>query len=133
MTPLRIVLGWLVLLVVAVANGALRQGGYGRLVSDRAAHQISSVTAVVAIGAAVYLLTRAWPLASAGQAWRVGAAWVVLTLLFETGMGVAAGQPWSSILGAYAVWNGELWALVVAFILVSPRLALAVHSAATRA
>lgn len=129
----RALLAWLVLLAVGFANGTLRQLGYGRLLPDAAARQLSTAAAIVLLGAAVWLLTRAWPLRSAGQAWRVGAVWVVLTFLFETGLGVAEGQPWSEILGAYALWRGQLWALVPAFLLVAPRLALAGHSAASRA
>jgi hypothetical protein len=128
MTPTRILLAWLVLLVVGFTNGAVRQYGYARFLSEDAAHQLSALPAVVAIGVAVLLLTRAWPLTSPAQAWRVGAAWLLLTVLFETAMGIVAGHPWSRILGDYAIWEGRLWPLVLAFILVAPRLALAVHA-----
>lgn len=133
MTTSRLLLSWLVLLAVGFSNGVARQAGYARFFTDRTAHQISTATAIVALGLAIFLLTRAWPLASPGHAWRVGAAWGALTFLFETGMGVAAGHPWSRIFGDYAVWEGRLWPLVLAFILVAPRLALAAHSAGTRA
>jgi hypothetical protein len=127
-TPTRSLLAWLVLLVIGFSNGVLRQLGYARFFPERTANQISGATAVVAIGIAVFLLTRAWPLSLPRQAWRVGAVWGVLTFLFETGMGLAGGHPWSEIFGAYAIWEGQLWPLVVAFIIVSPRLALAAHS-----
>jgi hypothetical protein len=133
MTPTRTLLAWLVLLVIGFTNGVLRQVGYARFFSDQTAHHISALTAVAAIGVAVLLLTRAWPLSSAAQAWRVGAAWLVLTFLFETGMGVAAGHPWPEIFGDYAIWEGKLWPLLLAFIFAAPRLALAVHSARGRA
>lgn len=133
MTSSRMLLSWLVLLVVGFSNGVVRQAGYARFFTDRAAHQLSCATAILALGIAVLLLTRAWPLASPAQAWRTGAIWCGLTFLFETGMGVVAGHPWSRIFGDYAVWEGRLWPLVLAFVLVSPRLALAVHSAGTRA
>jgi hypothetical protein len=129
MTASRVLLSWLVLLVLGFSNGALRQAGYARFFSERTANQISGVTLIAAIAVAVFLLTRAWPLSSPGQAWRAGAAWLVLTFLFETGMGIVAGEPWSRIFGAYAIWEGQLWPLVLAFILGSPRLALALHAA----
>ncbi len=131
-TASRVLLAWLVLLVVGFSNGVLRQAGYARFFSDLAAHQISTATGVALEGVAVWLLTRAWPLASPAQAWRVGAAWLVLTFLFETGMGVVAGHPWSRIFGDYALWEGRLWPLFLAFLLAAPRLAYAAHSAATR-
>jgi hypothetical protein len=133
MTPTRIVLAWLVLLVIGFANGVVRQVGYGRFFSDQTAHHISAATAIAAIGIAVFLLTRAWPLSSPEQAWRVGAVWLVLTFVFETGMGLVAGHPWSQIFGDYAIWEGRLWPLVLAFILAAPRLALEAHSARTHA
>lgn len=133
MTPVRALLGWLVLLVVGFSNGTLRQLGYARFFTDRTAHQISCATGIAAFGVAVFFLVRAWPLSSPGQAWRVGALWFALTFLFETGMGVVAGHPWSRIFGDYAVWEGRLWPLVLLFVLVAPRLALALHSAGTRA
>ncbi len=136
MTPGRILAGWLVLLVVGFSNGVLRQAGYARWFSELGAHQISCATGVVALGIAIHLLVRAWPLASSAQAWRVGLVWFGITFLFETGMGVAAGHPWSRILGDYAIWNGRLWSLVLLFVLVAPRLAFALQgapSAGTRA
>lgn len=136
MTIARVLAGWLVLLGVGFSNGVLRQVGYARFFSDLAAHQISSATGIVALGIAIHLLVRAWPLASPGQAWRVGIVWTGLTLLFETGMGIVAGHPWSRILGDYAIWEGRLWPLVLLFVLVAPRLAFALQgapSAGTRA
>ena len=132
MTPARALLSWLVLLAVGFTNGVVRQVGYARWTSEEAAHQLSSVTAIAAIGAAVWFLTGAWPLSSAGQAWRVGAAWLVLTVLFETAMGAAAGHPWPVILGDYAIWRGRLWPLILAAVLLAPRIALAMRSAGAR-
>lgn len=132
MTPTRALLAWLVLLVVGFTNGTVRQLGYARFFSERTAQQISGATFVVLVGIAVLLLTRRWPLPSPGQAWRVGVAWLALTFAFETGMGVVAGHPWSRIFEAYALWEGQLWPLLLLFVLVSPRLAYAAHSAGTR-
>jgi hypothetical protein len=133
MTRTHTLLAWLVLLVVGFSNGTLRQLGYARFFSDRTAHRISVATGIVAIGFVVLLLTRRWELTSPRQAWCTGAVWLALTFLFETGMGLASGHPWSQIFGAYALWEGELWPLVLAFILISPRLALAVHVGRARA
>jgi hypothetical protein len=119
------VLAWLVLAAVGFSNGALRQVSFARVLPARTANQLSVVTAIVFLGIAVWLLTRAWPLASAAQAWRVGALWLVLSFLFETGMGVAARRPWTEIFGDYRIWEGRLWPVVLLFLLVAPRLALA--------
>lgn len=128
MTPLRAILAWLVLAVVGFSNGALRQTTFARVLPEHTANQLSVATAIVLLGATTWLLTRAWPLASAAQAWRVGALWLALAFLFETGMGVAARRPWSDIFQDYRVWEGRLWPLVLLFLLVAPRLALWVQS-----
>lgn len=133
MTPPRMLLSWLVLLVVGFSNGVVRQLGLTRILSERTANQVAVGTAIGAMAVAIWLLTRSWPLASPGQAWRVGALWCALTVAFETGMGLVAGHPWSRILGDYAIWEGRLWPLVLLFVLVAPRLALALQSAGTRA
>ncbi|MDX1507286.1 MAG: hypothetical protein R3358_03325, partial [Woeseiaceae bacterium] len=57
---------WLLLAAVAIANGILRQATYGKSVSDIAAHQISTVTAILASGVVVWLVHRYWPIESAG-------------------------------------------------------------------
>lgn len=133
MTPSRMLLSWLVLLVIGFSNGVVRQLCWTRLLPERTANQLAVGIGIVAMGVAIGFLTRAWPLASAGQAWRVGALWLVLTFAFETGMGLVAGHPWSRIFGDYAIWEGRLWPLVLLFILVAPRLAFALQSAGTRA
>jgi hypothetical protein len=130
MTPARMLLAWLVLLAIGFTNGVVRQLGWARLLPERTANQVAVGTGIAALGVAIWALTRAWPLASPAQAWRAGALWCGLTFLFETGMGIAAGHPWSRIFADYRIWEGRLWPLVLLFVLVAPRLALALHSGA---
>lgn len=63
----RHALCWILLAVVAIINGVLRENTYGKSVSELAAHQVSTVTAIVFTGIVVWLLQRAWPLESAHQ------------------------------------------------------------------
>jgi hypothetical protein len=132
MTLSRALLSWLVLLAVGFSNGALRQATWARVLPERTANQLSVATAIVFLGIAVWLLTRAWPLASAGRAWAVGALWCALTFLFESALGRATGRSWPAILEDYRLWRGRLWPLVLLFILVAPRLARALRDARAR-
>ncbi len=127
MSPSRALAAWFALLVVAVANGALRQLVLVRGVGELAAHQLSCATGIVLLGAAAYLLTRRWRITAPGEAWAVGTLWLVLTTAFETAMGVARGVSWRRILADYAVWNGRLWPFVLLWILVLPRLVFALE------
>ena len=68
----KYLLVWFLLAAVATANGVIRQITYGRSLSDLAAHQISTVTAVLASGTLVWCVNRAWPIESSSQAFLIG-------------------------------------------------------------
>ena len=53
---LRYAAAWLLLMIAAVANGAVRELVYRSAVGELAAHQISTVTAILLFGAIVWLL-----------------------------------------------------------------------------
>ena len=112
---------WLVLAAVAIANGMIRQSTYGKYVSELSAHQISTVTAILATGAVVWFISRIWPIESAAQAWSIGLIWFLATILFEFGFGhYVAGHPWHRLLADYNVLNGRVWALFLVWIMIMP-------------
>ena len=118
-------LAWLGLMVIGVTNGVIREFSYRRWVGELAAHQISTVTAILFFGLAVWLLERRWPLASNGQALAIGLIWLGLTLAFEfLFMHYARGIAWSRLLHDYNVLEGRVWAFVLLWVLVAP---LVVH------
>ena len=120
---IRYTLLWLLLAVIAIANGILRQSTYGKLVSDLTAHQLSTVTAIIFTGALVFWLNRRWPIESASQAWLIGAVWLVMTVAFEFGFGhFIAGHTWSSLFADYNLLNGRVWSLFLVWILTLPYL-----------
>lgn len=47
---------------------------------------------------------------------RIGLLWLILTVLFETALGLVLGQTIPEIMKAYDVTTGNLWLLVVLFI-----------------
>jgi hypothetical protein len=118
-TPLRALLSWLVLLVVAFANGTLRVLAYPKSLSDFAARQVAAGVGAVLLGATIWLLLRRWPLRSARSGWATGALWVALTVLFEAGMVLRRGS-WSDVAAQYALWEGSLWPLLLLWVLAAP-------------
>lgn len=68
----KYILVWFLLALIAMTNGAIRQAIYGKIVSELAAHQISTVTAILATGVVVWFVHRNWPIESASQAWSIG-------------------------------------------------------------
>ena len=84
MFSLKVVGIWAVRLLIAVANGGARRALLARRVSERTAHQISSVT----LSLLILLVTVAFVPAFGVRAGRalsgVGALWLVLTALLRS-------------------------------------------------
>lgn len=114
---------WLVVPVLAVINGGVRDLTYGRALGRTVAHSISVVPLVVAIVSLAALLERRWPLADRRSGVRVGAVWLGLTLAFEFGLGAALHVPLGDMLAAYDVTRGHLWPLVPIAMALAPELA----------
>jgi hypothetical protein len=112
---------WLILAVVAIANGTLRQFTYGRHMPELAAHQLSTLTGILLTGGAVWLLDRSWPIGSAKDAWIIGSCWLLMTIAFEFGFGhYLAGHSWSRLFADYNILEGRAWSLFLVWIAVLP-------------
>ena len=64
----RYALAWIPMLFIAVANGALRQLVFAKVMSEPHAHQLSTLTGSVFIGAFIWYVVRKWPPSSSKQA-----------------------------------------------------------------
>jgi hypothetical protein len=116
-------LSWFLLAAVAILNGAIRQGTYVKIMSDLSAHQVSTLTGIIATGAVGWMLSRRWPLATPSQAWIVGCGWLLFTIAFEFGFGhYVAGHSWQRLLGDYNVLDGRVWSLFLLWLVVMPYL-----------
>jgi len=129
MSPRRAwLLGWLGGPLIGIANGTLRELGYKDRVGERAAHQISTGSAIALFAGYFELLARLRPLTSTREALQVGAAWLALTIAFEFGFGRGvAHTSWDELLADYDVRKGRLWPLVLAWIALGPALLRAAH------
>ena len=120
---------WLILAVVAIINGVLRQATYGHHIPELAAHQVSTVTGILLTGAVVWILSRFWPIGSAKEAWVIGACWLLMTVAFEFGFGhYVAGHSWSRLFADYNLADGRVWSLFLAWIAVLPYLSWRIGS-----
>ncbi len=109
------VVAWIVLLVLALTNGVLRNKFYEHRLGDLAAHYISVVTLVLLVSIVSYfmVLVSVPPLTSFGS-FGVGCVWVVLSVLFEFGGGhYFAGMKWRQLLADYDISRGRLLGLVL--------------------
>ena len=115
---------WILLLGVAIANGALREMLLTPRLGDRAAHVLSTLMLSAAI-LAIAWLTIGWigP-AGPGDALLAGGLWAALTLAFEFLAGhYLFRNPWSKLLADYNVRRGRIWPLVLVTSLLAPWLA----------
>lgn len=119
----KYLLAWIPMVFIAIANGVLRQAGYGHYMSELHAHQLSSLIAALLFGVYIRVLLRRWPAASARQALAIGLAWLVLTVAFEFLFGhYVAGHSWSRLFHDYNLLAGRVWLLVLAWISLAPYL-----------
>ena len=117
----RYSIAWLGLVLIGILNGAIRTFVYGPIMSELAAHQISSVTGIILIGLATWLLSLKWKIQSERQAIAVGSIWLVLTIIFEFIFGhYVMGHPWSRLLYDYNLLEGRIWSLVLFFTTIAP-------------
>lgn len=122
MTLKRALLAWLLLSVVAFANGTARALLLAPYLPELRAHQLSTVLGIVLLGAAIWFLTGRWRFTSSAHAWGIGLLWCLLTVAFEFSFGRAMGYRWERLLADYALWEGRLWSLVPLWVLVAPPL-----------
>lgn len=117
----KYLLVWILLALVAIANGILRQGTYGKFVPELAAHQVSTVTAILLTGTAIWVANRVWPIESASQAMIIGACWLLMTIAFEFGFGhYVAGHPWARLFADYNLLAGRVWLFFLVWIAIAP-------------
>jgi hypothetical protein len=119
----KYVLAWFPMVAIAIANGVLRESSYGKRLSELAAHQVSTLTAVILFGVYVWSVVRIWRPASAAQAIAVGLLWLAMTIAFEFLFGhYIAGHSWQRLLLDYNLLAGRIWLLVLVWIAVAPYL-----------
>lgn len=109
------------MLVLAVANGALRQLTFGKHMSELHAHQLSTAIGSVILGSFIWFVIQFWPPASSSQAVYIGLIWVLLTVVFEFAMGrFIMHRPWRQLFHDYDLAAGRVWTLLLIWIGLAP-------------
>ena len=112
---------WLILLVAAFVNGAIRE----MLIVPRVGEQVGHIMGVVVFSAAIFGITYAFVKAigqlPSGTLFLIGLFWLVLCLLFEFGFfHDVVHEPWSKLLADYNIFKGRLLIVVWLTTLFSP-------------
>jgi hypothetical protein len=119
---LRFTLVWVSMAVAMSANGVFRELILKRVTTSTVANVLSAGLGILLIA----LITRVGfrplgPGESLANLAALSLALVLLTVVFETVLGrVVDHKSWSELAAHYALWRGELWPIVLAFLAVTP-------------
>lgn len=115
------VVAWFPMVIIAIANGALRQFAYREYLGELRAHQLSTVIGVLLFGIYIWFLIHRWKVTSTAEARRIGLLWLAMTVLFEFIFGhFVMGHPWSTLLHDYNIVEGRLWIIVLCWVTIAP-------------
>lgn len=115
---------WLLIVVVAVINGGIRQALISPRTGDTVGHAISTIMLCAAILLLCWVTIEWMRPATRREVWWIGALWVTLTLAFEFLAGhYVFGTPWRQLLADYNVFRGRIWVLVLITTAIGPWLA----------
>ena len=118
---LKYAIAWIPMVFIAMANGAVRQLGYGKLLNELPAHQLSCLTGIALFFIYTWCLSLYWPLESSKQALTIGLLWLALTVAFEfLFMHYGAKVSWDKLFHDYNVLAGRLWVVVLISVFLLP-------------
>ena len=125
---LRATFIWAGLLLLAVANGRIRETFLVPKLGFGMARAVSTVMLSAMILLFGWALTPWIRPATLQDAWLIGVLWVVLTLAFEfLGGHFLFGKPWTELFADYNLFAGRIWVLVLVITFMTPALAFTVR------
>lgn len=113
---------WLAILVLAVANGALREAVLIPKLGSAPGLVLSGTLLSVLVLAVAYFAVP-WLRAHGHELILIGLGWLAVTLVSEFSFGLLRGRPLGEILGAYAFKGGDIWPVVLLVVAAAPWLA----------
>ena len=121
---------WLLLAIIAILAGALRETFLRPALGEVWAHRLGTVLVCILFLLVIErFVTRLAPPASPAELWVIGALWLVLTVVFEFVFGhFAMGHSWEALVSAYDPRTGQLWWLVLLTLLLAPPLLGRAHA-----
>lgn len=112
---------WICFIPVAILNGGLREYVLVRLVGEETALPVSGILLSIFIFLETWLvLPRLAKGCSLKDCLIMGICWALLTVAFESVVGIAGGSTVTEVLTAYNPFTGNLWVLVLAMMMLSP-------------
>ena len=116
------ILLWLSMFPLAILNGALRDKVIAPLIGMGYAKPLSGLTLCLLIFIVSLIFISKLGKGSRKDYVLMGLLWLLLTIIFETAMGLSLGNSYEEIVSAYNITTGDLWLLVVLFVGILPYL-----------
>jgi hypothetical protein len=115
---------WLLILGLAVANGALREAVLIPSMGRTGGLVLSGLLLSLLVALVAYAFVRAKNGLTVSQGLLVGIFWLCLTLVFEFGFGrYVQHKPWDDLIEAYTFKDGNIWPVVLLVTLLAPSVA----------
>lgn len=112
---------WLLMPIIGIINGTIRQYAYSNALGELRAHQVSTVTGIFLFGLYIWALTLFWKIRSSAEAIAIGLIWLTLTIAFEFLFGhYVMKHSWSRLFHDYNLFEGRLWVLVLLWVTLAP-------------
>lgn len=111
---------WVLLLVLAILNGVLREAVLDPRLGGMPGLVISGLLLCSFILGVAYLFGPRLGVLGSKQLWLLGASWLLLTLASEFSLGLLRSKTVMEILDVYAFKGGNLWPLVLMTTLAAP-------------
>lgn len=114
---------WVVILVLAIANGVVRESLLTPAFGTPAALVLSGVLLSAFIIGVAHLSLPWLHIDHSVHLWLVGLGWLALTLIFEFSFGLWQGKSWPELLEAYTFKDGNIWLVVLVVTALAPYIA----------
>ncbi len=111
---------WILIMAVETVHGIVRRLFLEPLTGDIRARQIGVLIGTLLIYSVTYLTIRWLRASQIVHLVAIGCIWVVLTILFEIGLGRLAGLSWDRILSDYDPRSGGLMPFGLIFMFLAP-------------
>ena len=120
----KIVGVWATIAGLLFWNGVLAIGVFKPLLGPEAGEMRSVFIAMMIITGAARSLLRAEPEQPRATVFRIGMLWLMLTLLFEVGLGRVAQFVVPTRAPLYGMWDGSFWPLIALAMAIAPFISL---------
>jgi hypothetical protein len=117
---MRASLVWMLMMLAETGHGVVREVFIAPVIGGLRARQLGVLIGCVLIFVIAWVTARWMGASSRRLQFRVGAYWVILTLIFELSLGRALGMSWSHILADYNPLRGGYMLFGLAFMFLTP-------------